>query len=94
MLEQVRLVLIAFAVGYLTRHFNPLNWSQVKEAALTKLHQLSPTLLVFLGLATTLTALCLFLWPLARIANWEAQGSTEYKYRTSARENLKRRGSF
>ncbi|KAJ2663454.1 pig-Q [Coemansia sp. RSA 1200] len=91
MLEQVRLVLIAFAVGYLTRHFNPLNWSQVKEAALTKLHQLSPTLLVFLGLATTLTTLCLFLWPLARIANWEAQGSTEYKYRTSARENLKRR---
>ncbi|KAJ1668052.1 pig-Q [Coemansia sp. RSA 1646] len=90
MLEQVRLVLIAFAVGYLTRHFNPLNWSQVKEAALAKVHQLSPTLLVFLGIGTTLATLCLLLWPLARIANWEAQGRTEYKYRTSARENLKR----
>ncbi|KAJ2850213.1 pig-Q [Coemansia brasiliensis] len=94
MLEQVRLVLIAFAIGFLTRHFNPLNWSQIKEIVFVKLDQIPPTLLVTLGLLGTVLALGAFLWPLARIADWEAQKSINYKYRTSAREHLKRRGSF
>ncbi|KAJ1722480.1 hypothetical protein LPJ53_003120 [Coemansia erecta] len=94
MLEQVRLVLIAFAIGYLTRHFNPLNWDQIKEVVLNKLGELSPILLVLLGLTLTAAALGLILWPLEKIADWEAQRSSGYKYRTSAREHLKRRGSF
>ncbi|KAJ2632873.1 hypothetical protein H4R22_000918 [Coemansia sp. RSA 1290] len=94
MLEQVRLVLIAFAIGFLTRHFNPLNWSQIKEIVFVKLDQIPPTLLVTLGFLGTVLALGAVLWPLARIADWEAQKSGNYKYRTSAREHLKRRGSF
>ncbi|KAJ2321869.1 hypothetical protein GGI00_006001 [Coemansia sp. RSA 2681] len=94
MLEQARLVLIAFAIGYLTRHFNPLNWGQIKEVVLDQLGQLSPRLLTALGIIATFGSLLLFLWPLARVADWEAQNSTGYKYRTSAREHLKRRGSF
>ncbi|KAJ2358675.1 hypothetical protein H4S01_006258, partial [Coemansia sp. RSA 2610] len=78
MLEQVRLVLIAFAIGFLTRHFNPLNWSQIKEIILLKLGQISPTLLVTIGLLSTVLALCVFLWPLARIADGEAKNSIEY----------------
>ncbi|KAJ2580582.1 pig-Q, partial [Coemansia sp. RSA 1836] len=93
MLEQARLVLIAFAIGYLTRHFNPLNWGQIKEVVLDQLGQLSPRLLTALGIIATFGSLLLFLWPLARVADWEAQNSTGYKYRTSAREHLKRRES-
>ncbi|KAJ2707651.1 hypothetical protein FB645_000628 [Coemansia sp. IMI 203386] len=94
MLEQARLVLIAFAIGYLTRHFNPLNWGQIKQIVVSKLGQLSPVLLAILGVLTTIATLCLILWPLEKIADWEAQRSSGYKYRTSAREHLKRRGSF
>ncbi|KAJ2384182.1 pig-Q, partial [Coemansia sp. RSA 2603] len=82
MLEQVRLVLIAFAIGYLTRHFNPLNWGQIKEVVLNKLGELSPILLVLLGLALTVAALGLILWPLEKIADWEAQrSSAEYIFK-------------
>ncbi|KAJ1735734.1 hypothetical protein LPJ61_000386 [Coemansia biformis] len=94
MFEQARLVLIAFAVGYLTRHFNPLNWWQVKEIVFIKLGQTPPTLLAALGVAATILALGLLLWPLAKVADWEAQQSAQCTYRTSAREHLKRRGSF
>lgn len=94
MLEQVRLVLIAFAIGYLTRHFNPLNWTQIKAAVFCKLEQLPPTLLATLGILATIISLLLIFWPLAKIADWETQRSIGYKYRTSAREHLKRRGSF
>ncbi|KAJ2714367.1 hypothetical protein H4R19_001766 [Coemansia spiralis] len=94
MLEQARLVLIAFAVGYLTRHFSPLNWWQVKEVVFVKLDQIPPALLAALGIAATILALCLLLWPLAKVADWEAQHSADCTYRTSAREHLKRRGSF
>ncbi|KAJ2781818.1 pig-Q, partial [Coemansia interrupta] len=83
MLEQVRLVLIAFAIGYLTRHFNPLNWDQIKEVVLNKLGELSPILLVLLGLTLTVAALGLILWPLEKIADWEAQRSSGYKYPNS-----------
>ncbi|KAJ1964224.1 hypothetical protein IWQ62_002994 [Dispira parvispora] len=45
----------------------------------------------FCGLTVVFLAI---LWPLERIAEYEHQSTSECSYRTSAREHLRRRGSF
>ncbi|KAJ1660909.1 hypothetical protein IWQ61_000213 [Dispira simplex] len=86
-----QLVLVSFGVGYLTRHLDLLTITRdiIHDLPATS-HK--PLLLgCFCGLTVVFLVI---LWPLERIAEYEHQSTSECSYRTSAREHLRRRGSF
>ncbi|ORY91409.1 hypothetical protein BCR43DRAFT_499040 [Syncephalastrum racemosum] len=74
-------VVLAFWLGYLTSSFGVFGFLLEDKRALY----------VVVGILSAYAAIFI---PLERIAEAEAQRSAGYPYRTSAREQLQRRGSF
>ncbi|KAJ1977869.1 hypothetical protein H4R35_002123 [Dimargaris xerosporica] len=86
-----QLVLTSFCVGYLTRHLDLITFTRdlIHDFPATSHKPL--LLLCFLCLALAFLAI---LYPLERMAEWESRSCSQYTHRTSAREQLRRRGSF
>ncbi|KAJ1925172.1 hypothetical protein IWQ60_004732 [Tieghemiomyces parasiticus] len=86
-----QLVLFSFGVGYFTRHFDLITFTRDFVEALPDTAHKSLLMLCLLGICLVFLAIVI---PLERIAEFEHGSSLDYHHHSSAREQLKRRGSF
>ncbi|KAJ1985317.1 hypothetical protein H4R33_004102 [Dimargaris cristalligena] len=86
-----QLVLTSFCIGYLTRHLDLITIAQEVAHEFASTSHKPLLLLCFAGLCVTFLLIVI---PLERLAEFEHRTSCDYTNHSSAKEQLKRRGSF